>query len=90
MLLMDLMKKVQNIEPTAELRSYGIGKWVLEAPTSGKSNKNPVTVLAKFQTKIVTYKGSTVNEVISARTLPNTERRRAIKTWLALWGVPLK
>lgn len=90
MLLTDLMKKVQNIEPTAELRSYGIGRWVLEASTIGRNGKSRVTVLAKFQTKTVTYKGSVVNEVVNARTLPNTERRRAIKTWLALWGVPLK
>lgn len=90
MLLTDLMKKVQNIEPTAELRSYGIGKWVLEAPTIGRNGKSRVTVLAKFQTKIATSKGFTVNEIVYARTLPNTERRRAMKTWLTLWGVPLK
>lgn len=90
MLLIDLMKKVENVEPKAELRSYGFGRWILEAPATGKNGKSRIIVLAKIQTKTVTYKGSVVNEVVSAKTRPNTERRRAIKTWLTLWGVSLK
>lgn len=90
MLLTELMLKVSNVEPKSELRNYSTGQWVIEAPAIGKNGKSRITVLAKIQTKTVTYKGSVVNEVVNARLLTNTERRRAMKTWLLLWGVTLK
>lgn len=93
MLLTDLMLKVENVEPGAELKSHGYGNWSIVNPRK----RNPTqTNMPLMLARVVTFPamhpktGSPVNQVHYVEIVGNTGPRKKLRVWMVLWGVNLR
>lgn len=93
MLLTDLLLKVENVEPGAELKSHGYGHWSIVNPRK----RNPTqTDQPLMLARVVTFPGThpktglPVNKVDHVKIVGNTGPRKQLRVWMLLWGVTLR
>ena len=91
MLLVELMKKVKNVEPGADINSDGMGHWTIYNPRKrNPTQTDQPLVLARVFIKMARWKGGAVTEVVHVKILGNTGPHKQLRVWMLLWGVPLK
>jgi len=93
MLITDLLLKVEDVEPGAELRSLGNGYWSLVNPRKrNPTQTDQPLMLATIRTveHMNPVTKETFNKVHDVKIVGNTGPRKQLRVWMVLWGVDLQ